>query len=196
MERLLSQHYYSVGILFHFRFGDLLAFSGWRVSKPKEIETRMRLSTWVLGNGEDARTAVSHAGRLFGLLRDHPCHGYHEPSAGFLASLCLWVYSMSQSGSLLGPFGRCLSANCESQQMSEQTRDAIPFRIDQDSSTKLTKEWISRGCHIRCFLGGVGSLHKPEFSGRVLDQGIRLISSLNEWETGEPLASVLRRQVK
>ncbi|KZL86081.1 hypothetical protein CI238_07130 [Colletotrichum incanum] len=196
MEHLLFQHYYSVGILFHFRFGDLLAFSGWRVSKSKEIETRMRLSTWVLGNGEDARTAVSHAGRLFGLLRDHPCHGYHEPPAAFLASLCLWVYSMSESSSLLGPFGRCLSAKCESQQISEQTKDITLFRIDQDSGIKLTKDWVSRGCHIRCFLGGVGSLHKPEFRGLVLDQGIRLISSLNHWKTGEPLAGVLRRQVK
>lgn len=192
MERLLAQHYHAIGILLRFKFDDLLAFSGWRVSKSKEIETHMRLSTWVLGSGKDARIAASHAGKLFGLLRHHPTQGYHEPPSAFLASLSLWVYSISNSKSLLGPFGRCLQQRCWSQKSSEQTTNTAPLRIDEESDIKITREWVSKGCHIPGSLGGVGSLYEPEFSAQILDQGIRLIATLNCWEAGGSFADILR----
>lgn len=192
MERLLSQHYHAIGILLRFKFDDLLAFSGWRVSKSKEIETRMRLSTWVLGNGKDARIAASHAGKLFGLLRHHPTHGYHEPPSAFLASLSLWVYSVSNSRSLLGPFGRCLQPRCWNQKNSEQNTNAAPLRIDEESDIKTTREWVSKGCHIPGSLGGVGSLYEPGFSTQILDQGIRLIATLSCWKAGGSFTDILR----
>lgn len=192
MERLLSQHYHAIGILLRFRYDDLLAFSGWRVSKSKELETRMRLSTWVLRNGENARIAASHAGKLFGTVRHHPTHGYHEPASVFLASLSLWVYSMSDSRSLLGPFGRCLQPRCWSLKSSEQTTNTTPFKIDEESDIKTTRKWVSKGCHIPGSLGGVGSLYEPEFSTRILSQGIRLIGTLRCWEVGGSLAGMLR----
>lgn len=192
MDRLLSQHYHAIGILLRFRFDDLLAFSGWRVSKSKEIETRMRLSTWVLGSGKDARIAASHAGKLFGLLRHHPTQGYHEPPFAFLASLSLWVYSISNSRSLLGPFSRCLQPRCWSQKSSEQTTNPAPLRIDEESDIRTTREWVSQGCHIPGSLGGVGSLYEPGFSTQILDQGIRLIATLTCWEAGRSFADILR----
>lgn len=193
MERLLSQHYHAIGILLRFKFDDLLALSGWRVSKSKEIETRMRLSTWVLGSGKNARAAASHAGKLFGILRHHPTHGYHEPPSAFLASLSLWVYSISDSNSLLGPFKRCLQPRCWSQKTSEQTTSTTPLRIDEESDIKTTREWVSKGCHLSGALCGVGSLYEPEFSTRILNEGIRLITTLSCFrEFGGSFTEILR----
>ncbi|KAF5268201.1 hypothetical protein FOXYS1_909 [Fusarium oxysporum] len=175
------QYYHIIGVVVHVPLKDLTAFSGWRVSRLKQQETRRKLMTWVSSHGDSAREAALHAGTLFRLCWCHSTSGYQEPSAILIAALALWVYNSSLAG--------CKSAGREAY---GEKQTPPTFRLGNEIDEDEVLDWVHEGKQARPFVVGVGNINAPGGYWKVVNQAITFLASLKEWPISQVFSSDLK----
>ncbi|KAF6814867.1 fungal transcription factor, partial [Colletotrichum sojae] len=194
MESMIFQSYHLIGLSQYLSVNELYSFSGFEVTPLEQRETTRRLASWCAQNGDSARKAAMHAGRLFSHCQSGPTlRGYQEPRVMLIATLALWAYSTLPLTPLVGPFGRYSPSTCTV--TGSSSSDAITTcRIDRLSGDSQTaRDWVRSGCHTRCFIEGLGNLHGPNADARIVRRAIALLASLHEWRLGRAIARELKR---
>ncbi|KAF6832919.1 fungal transcription factor [Colletotrichum plurivorum] len=194
MESMIFQSYHLIGLSQYFTVNELYSFSGFEVTPLEQRETTRRLASWCAQNGDSARKAAMHAGRLFSHCQSSlTLRGYQEPRVMLIATLALWAYSTLPLTPLLGPFGRCSPSTCTV--AGSSSPDAITTcRIDRSSDdSQAARDWVRSGCHTRCFIEGLGNLHGPNADARIVRRAIALLATLHEWRLGRAIARELKR---
>lgn len=174
------QYYHMIQIILHIPLKDLMAFSGWGVTRLKQQETRRRLGAWASEQSHSAREAALHAGSLFHRCRYHPTSGYQEPFAVLFAKITLWAYNSSLPSRILAEEG-ALNAEQQSHPL---------FRLDNKNDEDELLHWIRNGERTRPFIVGIGNIHAPGGYIKVLRLGVDLLAPLTKWRISRLFRSV------
>ncbi|KLU91660.1 hypothetical protein MAPG_10178 [Magnaporthiopsis poae ATCC 64411] len=215
MDSVIFQTYQLVVVLNLVPLQDLYSFCGWdgttRRAGRRRIEARQE--AWIASNrGRKARTVALRAGRLYSycLARGTLTRGYLEPRSMLIATLALWAYVSApltpDRGAGAGPFGRCATTpdaehddgggvrhhQQQQQQLHEETR---MVRLDKPVvDSRTVEDWVTNGCHFRCFVGGLGNIHgRKHLRPVMISNAADYCASLQHWQVGPAIAKELTR---
>ncbi|CAK7220673.1 hypothetical protein SBRCBS47491_004269, partial [Sporothrix bragantina] len=151
-------------------------------ASSESAESRQQVQAWMeQDGGSTARSAVSFAGRLLGVLREHKSVAPYEPMATALCVITLWTYSR---------------ATLENSDGHGQERRRGVLRLDgfNDFNDKVSvSDWISgkskKGAHLR----DVGDISRPGAPSRILSVAIEHMRELKDCCLARELAIWLKR---
>lgn len=173
LSPLALQHIYMTGISTYVPIGDLVAFSGFRVSVDERNAVDERLRRWIETEPVEARDAVVQAARLFTSTRNNRGSSPHEGVSLLMASLMMCAYAeLSPPADLTG-------------------RDIL--RLDRDDDPWRTTAWIMGDESMRPHLTRIGDLQGEDASTAIVREAAQVFQSRQSWPQHGLIGMILTR---
>lgn len=178
-------HYVSIRLLVPLT--RLCALTGWMASEQATAEARQELRAWIRHDGENARRAVMHAARLFGLLRTQATNSYFEAHYVLLASLTLWAYALLEPEAV----DQDSRAHALSMLAASSSSHGVSVRLDAIEEAAGMEQWTRYGMALVPNVAGVGSMQGQAGALRVVGEAQRLLVQRASWPISQKFAAVL-----
>lgn len=172
---LALQHIYMAGICSYISIGDLVTFSGFRVSVDERNAEDERLRHWIEQEPAEARDAVVHAARLFTSIRNNRSSAPQEGVSLLMASLTMCMYAE-------------LSPPVDA---ADRQREIL--RLGGDEDAWRTTAWIMGDESMRPHLARIGDLQGDDASTAIVHEAAQLFQSRQSWPQHGLIGLVLTR---
>ncbi|KAM0188864.1 hypothetical protein ACHAPI_010376 [Fusarium lateritium] len=157
-------------------------------------EACSHLHRWANIDQYKARLSVVHAGALLWHVRRYSSNGFIEPHAIYLATLCIWAYSVFtarkavskphqadgtlRSSSIDENHARDESTDTEvaEEQDSEEEPEPSFIHLDRPCDDEMVQVYIRLGHKMNGYMQRVGNICSSDAPAKILKEGIRLLS--------------------
>ena len=137
---------------------------------------RDQVLQWVVRDQYKARLCIVHCGALFWHVRRYSCDSVIEPFAIYIATLVLWVFSVSTQ--FVGQDAIHSYASCETPAApSHPEDDSVPgfLHLDRPLDDELVQAFVRTGYKMSGFIMGVGNIQGTGAPGKIVREGLRLL---------------------
>ena len=147
------------------------------LTKQQMSATSQEIARWAQEDCFKARLAIIHAGAVLWHVRRHSLDSFYEPSAVFIATLCLWAYGSVFANSGANQLGLPLTA-----EQSEDEPMPELLQLDRPCDDELVQLFVANADRIKGYLAGVGYLCSPEGPSKTLGIGCRILRHGRNWD--------------
>lgn len=165
----------------------LCALAGWMASEKATAAARRELSAWIRHDGENARRAVVHAAKLFGLVRRQAAGAYFEAHYVLLAALTMWAYALLEPEAVDQDARAHAAAALEAAAGSSR---AVRLDTLEEGGESMAR-WRRYGAGLVPHVVGVGSMQGRAGGLRVVGEAQRLLLQRAAWPISQKVAAVL-----
>ncbi|RSM05272.1 hypothetical protein CDV31_009670 [Fusarium ambrosium] len=168
------------------------AFSGVRsssgiVDKIQYREACGHLRKWAIADQFKARLALVHAGAVLWYVRRYSVNDFLEPFAVYVATLCLWVYSVSAASTVRQQEPRARPSNgapdpgerVDSMSTTGVESDEEPelyfIYLDRPCDDEMVQTYVRLGHKMSANLLRVGNICSAEAPRKILQEGVQLL---------------------
>ncbi|KAL9084363.1 MAG: hypothetical protein Q9159_005271 [Coniocarpon cinnabarinum] len=150
--------------------------------------TSQEIARWAQEDCFKARLAIIHAGSILWHVRRHSLDSFYEPSAVFIATLCLWAYGSVFATSGVNQLGLPLAAD------ANEEEDPMPelLQLDRPCDDELIQLFVGNADKIKGYVAGVGYLCSPEGPKKVLGVGCQILRFGRNWDLDGGYTRILR----
>ncbi|KIL89550.1 hypothetical protein FAVG1_07130 [Fusarium avenaceum] len=152
------------------------------------------LHRWANIDQYKARLSIVHAGALLWHIRRYSSNGFIETHAIYLATLCIWAYSVFTTRKAVskphqaestprpslvdGSHAREDSADVEAgvDQDEEEEPEPTFIHLDRPCDDEMVQVYIRLGHKMNGYMQRVGNICSPDAPAKILKEGIRLLS--------------------
>ncbi|KAM0229123.1 hypothetical protein ACHAP5_011762 [Fusarium lateritium] len=157
-------------------------------------EACSHLHRWANIDQYKARLSVIHAGALLWHVRRYSSNGFIEPHAIYLATLCIWAYSVftarkvvprpHQADGTLRSLSvdrshtpdESTSTEVAEEQDSEEEPEPTFIHLDRPCDDEMVQVYIRLGHKMNGYMQRVGNICSSDAPPKLLKEGIRLLS--------------------
>ena len=158
------------------------------LTKHQISMTSREIARWAQEDCFKARLAIIHAGAVLWHVRRHSLDCFYEPSAVFIATLCLWAYGSVFATSGINQVGLppAIGAHEEAEPMPEL------LQLDRPCDDELVQLFVTNADRIKGYVAGVGYLCSPDGPKKMLDVGCRILRFGRNWDLDGGYIRILR----
>lgn len=166
-----------------------LALSSQKTLTKQQISTTSReIARWAQEDCFKARLAIVHAGSVLWHVRRHSLDSFYEPSAVFIATLCLWAYGSVFANSDASQLG--LPVQPDPYEEEEPMPELL--QLDRPCDDELVQLFTTHADRIKGYVAGVGYLCSPDGPRKMLDVGCRILRHGRNWDLDGGYIRILR----
>ncbi len=151
------------------------------------LDTYEEVLKWALQDQYKARLAVLHAASVFWHVRRYSCDNVIEPYSIYVATLTLWIYSISRI--VTKQAGYEVPKQDPQYQEDTEPLEFDHLNLDRPCDDESGMAWIRSGDLVDAHIYRVGPICKPGAPDKILKEGARLLSK-QDGNTGSEAAFV------
>lgn len=152
---------------------------------------RGQVLQWVVRDQYKARLCIVHCGALFWHVRRYSCDSVIEPFAIYIATLVLWVFSVSTQ--FVGQDAIHSYATCETPATTSHPEDdSVPsfLHLDRPLDDELVQAFVRIGYKMSGFIMGVGNIQGSGAPSKIVQEGLRLLARSTQVNSGQAGSSM------